>query len=353
MKPIVILINNRDIYHNVRRQVAFFLSLATPVYVILSDNESTYPPLLEWYDAGCPLMLGDFPAWDLSDLQKQFPSATIKAQWDNSPVCLAKFHKQNLTSRELSFGSHYPNGTNFELRRGPNCGPRGCMRWLNPNVRGMSANGFNHNYDAARNDEKTLSESLEKRPLYSFPQKIFGGILVRDDKTTDEMEHQWQTGLPVYDYMFLSDSDIAYHEIGPSFLNDLVNGLETYPVAMGAGVSLKIDDLPICDRTVAIRDHELQFWQHHINRNQALYHRAQPTGELDSDWYRADVDTAGVLRRRNWAGQYPGIRSVKWIATHLPWYFEKGNRPEDFQYYLDHADPAGCHWTAHDLENKT
>lgn len=48
MKPIPILINNRDILDSLVKQIEFFRECPN-AYIVICDNLSSYPPLLDWY----------------------------------------------------------------------------------------------------------------------------------------------------------------------------------------------------------------------------------------------------------------------------------------------------------------
>ena len=174
-----------------------------------------------------------------------------------------------------------------------------------------------------------------------------------------------------FDYYFLSDADMDYSDIDPlTFLSDLQAGLERYPLIEGASASIRLDDIPETNMTRLIREYEGQNWDI----------------KLDDEWWRGACDTAGVLRRvvPGWSGGYTGIRSVKHIARHRPWYFIPESQelprckicgytsedqemwwdhnlckgtippgwrtPPDFQHFYAHANPSGTAYTSFILD---
>jgi hypothetical protein len=208
---IPVLINNRDLLDSVRKQVEFFLTISN-AHIMLADNASTFPPLLDWYATSCPITI------------------------------------------------HHLGG---------NCGPRGAQRLL------------------------------------------------------AELDFD-------YSYFFMVDPDLDFDGVPADFLESLKDGLDKYPSAQGAGVSLRVDDLP--DTPDANRGRETE----------ARYHRKT----LDDQFFEADCDTAGVLRRRNWTGGYEGIRNRTAVVRHLPWYHTDEDRPDDFRWFLRHCNPQGTYYTA-------
>lgn len=289
---IPIIINNRDILDSVIAQIEFF-SQIPEAYIILLDNASTYPPLIEWYRK----MTG------LKDPQSY-------RCW-YSTVSLSKFYF-------------------FPENRGPRAG-------------------------------STILHGLED------------DLNIRD-----------------FRYYFLSDADMGYTGISPTFLKDLQAGLDSYPEITGCGVSIRINDLPDTPMGRKAKYVESGYWTEHPLGT--WIGDGPSVRRPDTRFYVAACDTGGVLRRRSpmWNGDYHGLRSCQHIARHRPTYFVNDsfvcstchNRrviddpmegrgiaigatlpcnkcatiqitPPDFQYYYAHANPEGTCYTAAVLDPTT
>lgn len=171
-----------------------------------------------------------------------------------------------------------------------------------------------------------------------------------------------------YTHYFQSDADLDYTGIdGGQMLNDLLHAFDIFPDIHGAGVSLRIDDLPPTQLAEYARYVEAGNWN---------------LTEPSSNYYLAPCDTAGVLRRRhpNWNGDHSGVRSARHIARHIPWYFVGPDWscptcgrtipdfirlegapvcddcctirlvPSDFTHFYVNASPAGTCYTARVLD---
>lgn len=290
---IPILINNRDLLTTVRKQIGFFHNVPD-CYIVLCDNDSTYPPLREW-------MLGLMTSYPHSIL---IDDNRYKRIWFSPEI--VKYHSD--CPHELFL---FPT----------NLGPRG---------------------------SQTILHLLNKHDAY-----------------------------------FMSDADMDYSDLKPEhLLTDLLNLCTIMPHIQGAGVGIRIDDLPDSEWAEYARVHETGSW---IDMKTAqMYHYEGPeTQKLEwmHYYYVAPCDTAGVLRPlfRQWDGGYlPAVRSAEHIARHLPWYFVPAGwkcptcrgknqnpwsqdpkdvallcgcdrgipMPDDFKHFYSRADGAGTCYTA-------
>ncbi len=132
-------------------------------------------------------------------------------------------------------------------------------------------------------------------------------------------------------FFFTVDSDLDFSLVPTNFMATLMRGLEKFPVP-GAGLGWKIDDVP---STYDVSS-EPQYHSH----------------ILDDDFFLAQCDTGGVLRPRSWNGSYDGIRARHLEVRHLPWYHDDKNRPEDFEYYIQHCNPAGLFFTSREIDQR-
>lgn len=215
-----------------------------------------------------------------------------------------------------------------------------------------------------------VGDGIHPRDRFLFPRRI--GYPVLDDcpdelilfpdnrgpRGTQSIIHE----LEPHDYYFMSDADMDYTGIDPTFLDDLRLGLDSCPEMDGVGVSIRLDDLPQTPMGDYARHVEEANW----GQQYTLDDGDEPV------FYYAPCDTAGVLRRTkpNWLGGYTGLRSVKHVARHLPWYMvdEKwmcpkcnGDKqctlcenvtlqPPDFQHFYANASPRGTTYTSRVLD---
>lgn len=193
-----------------------------------------------------------------------------------------------------------------------------------------------------------VGDGIHPRDRFLFPRRI--GYPVLDDcpdelilfpdnrgpRGTQSIIHE----LEPHDYYFMSDADMDYTGIDPTFLDDLCLGLNSCPEVEGVGVSIRLDDLP---QTLMA-----EYARHVEEGNWKAIRQFMIDGDTDIDFYIAPCDTAGVLRRSvpHWQGGYTGLRSVRHVARHLPWYFTPENTPEDFKHFYANASPRGTVYTS-------
>lgn len=105
-----------------------------------------------------------------------------------------------------------------------------------------------------------------------------------------------------------------------------------------------------------IRTSEAHYWAP-SRRLTSLMH---PSVGPDDELYLAPIDTtlAVIPLEPGWDGDYtPAIRAASinsqpCYALHSPWHHLPETRPADHQWYLDHADPQGTVYTAHQIARK-
>jgi len=122
----------------------------------------------------------------------------------------------------------------------------------------------------------------------------------------------------------------------PVHLNSL---LDRWPVAVKAGLGLRIDDLPDDNPdSPKVQDWEAQWWQ-------------QP---LEVGAFNAAVDTTLAmyppLNQRPHFALGPAIRTDRpYVARHLTWYETPECITDETVYYRRHATPGVSHWVDPDL----
>lgn len=172
-------------------------------------------------------------------------------------------------------------------------------------------------------------------------------------RLVNELREQW-TKLSV-EYYATTDSDIDLDGVPANVLQVAAEILRTKPEIVKVGLALRLDDLPDTKPARLARAAEEKHWQNEIEihiRSFDLALQACPSVTA----YRADIDTTFAVYRLNppWDGSYgPSIRLAgRYQARHLPWYHTDTNRPPDYQWYLDHADPTGTYYTAAEIASR-
>ena len=152
----------------------------------------------------------------------------------------------------------------------------------------------------------------------------------------------WLLGLDLArgcNYYAVTDSDLDLSSVPTDLLNVLSAGLQKFPRANKAGLSLELDDLPVSRATTQVREWEAHFWEK----------------RLDSQFFDADVDTTFALYRAGtgWGGNGgPAIRTDRpYTARHVPWYMTAETITAEERYYLDHCDRAHSAWAGRIMES--
>ncbi|HWB34990.1 MAG TPA: hypothetical protein VHA75_03095 [Rugosimonospora sp.] len=136
----------------------------------------------------------------------------------------------------------------------------------------------------------------------------------------------------------LTDPDVIAPDT--DWLPRLHDLLDRYPTRVKAGLALRLDDLPGCNRdTVKVRAWEHQWWQ----------------TEVEPGVYDALVDTTlalyrplSELPRTFLLGPALRLADVH-SARHLTWYEDTINPGEEITYYRTHVTPGVSHWADPDL----
>lgn len=144
----------------------------------------------------------------------------------------------------------------------------------------------------------------------------------------------WQVPIDSPQYV-VTDSDLDLSGVPSDVLVVLADGLNRYPWAVKAGLSLEIDDLPDGYKfKTMVLDRERPAW----------------SDPVDARFYRANIDTTFAMYRVDppWNGDYgPAIRSARpYTARHVPWYSRTDERDEEELYYLRNLNPQGIFWSA-------
>ena len=152
-------------------------------------------------------------------------------------------------------------------------------------------------------------------------------------------------------YYATTDSDLDLEGVPVDALQVFSHELAVTGSLVKVGCALRIDDLPDTRVGRAAKWNEGQHWKtgfpigfSHIGVGE---NRVAPA-------FQADIDTTFAVYRLNppWTGAYgPSVRVAgEYQARHLPWYHTDENRPPDYQWYLQHADPTGTVYTAVEVD---
>lgn len=123
-----------------------------------------------------------------------------------------------------------------------------------------------------------------------------------------------------------TDSDVVPGETCPdNVLQHLLDILRKYPYLKKVGLGLKTDDISFFDSD-RIRSQEEGFYRH----------------QMEADLYFGAVDTTFALYRnyRHYNIYVSARTTGRFMARHLPWYYDYDNLPEDEQYYIEHANAS-------------
>ena len=138
----------------------------------------------------------------------------------------------------------------------------------------------------------------------------------------------------------LTDPDIELNENLPSdWLQLMYTKLGEYRNITKIGFELRWDDLPNTP-------------QGNSTKNTILneFHKFRLPKE-DLEMYLCDIDTIFALYRPGYPHPgskryYAGIRIAdpRYVARHIPWYFDKNNETDEDRYYINHADLNVSNW---------
>lgn len=131
----------------------------------------------------------------------------------------------------------------------------------------------------------------------------------------------------VKDYYVLTDSDVVLVDSVPeNFIEDIINLHKKYNnTKHKIGLGLKIDDLPL-HLPLAQRAYntESQYWENKIE-------------DTEFEIYAAPIDTTFAVyipeSVPGWGNNCFRLGG-KYVAQHIPWYYDTNNLPDDEKYYL-------------------
>jgi|TARA_B110000858_G_scaffold172471_1_gene203633 hypothetical protein len=182
---------------------------------------------------------------------------------------------------------------------------------------------------------KNTLEFLRKEPrveIHILDQESTYPPLLEFYKTiTEEIHYAKNEGPysawdPKYEYLrkgyfIVADTDCIYDNVPDDWLDVMLHAINQ-PGSPKIGFSLEIEDLPNTDQGKQSYAHEAKYWEN----------------KIDLGW-DAHVDTTFALYRANLSFSYNGIRLDKpYCIQHAPWYIDDCCIPEEWQYYLDHAN---------------
>jgi hypothetical protein len=148
-------------------------------------------------------------------------------------------------------------------------------------------------------------------------------------------------------YYATTDSDLDLSRIPPNALTLFTSMLEEHPELVKVGCALSLADLPDTPAAIRAFRSEADYWAHDVTS----WHR--PIG---APIYAAPIDTTFAVYRLDppWDGAYmPAWRVAgPYTARHLPWHHTDDDRPADYRWYLDHADPQGTVYTAAEISRR-
>lgn len=143
----------------------------------------------------------------------------------------------------------------------------------------------------------------------------------------------------------VTDPDIELNKnLPPDWLETMYQKLGEYRNVTKIGFELRWDDLPNTLQSKNIKNTIL-----------TEYHKIRIPCE-DLEMYLCDIDTIFALYRPgnprpSSKKYYQGIRIVgegRYLARHIPWYFDKKNETEEDRYYKAHANKKISNWAAYE-----
>jgi hypothetical protein len=145
----------------------------------------------------------------------------------------------------------------------------------------------------------------------------------------------WHAGLIAQERgeFAVTDSDLLVDDLPGDTLEHLRDGLRLFPLAIRAGVSLEIDDLPNdAPLTAEVKRWESRFWR----------------DRADAHWFRAAVGCTLAVYRPGSPGPgiyTPAIRADRpYTARHSPWYCTAATLTDEQRYFFEHVDHARSCW---------
>ena len=136
-------------------------------------------------------------------------------------------------------------------------------------------------------------------------------------------------------FFVYTDSDVVPTASCPDdFLNTFLNLMKSNPKLMKVGLSLKIDDLPLCfDKREDVIAWEKQY-----------FNDSEVPG-----YYNANIDTTFALYRPFMTGGASRLKMLRskrpFEAYHMPWYNDSKNMSDEELYYIQNAKTS-THWTS-------
>lgn len=122
-------------------------------------------------------------------------------------------------------------------------------------------------------------------------------------------------------YFIVADSDCIYDKVPDDWLDVMLNALMRSG-AFKVGFSLEIEDLPNTELGREAHAIESRYWE-----------KKTPYG------WDAAIDTTFALYKGHSPFSYDAIRLDRpYTIKHAPWYLNVEDIPEEWQYYLDHAN---------------
>lgn len=122
-------------------------------------------------------------------------------------------------------------------------------------------------------------------------------------------------------YFIVADTDCIYDNVPDDWLDVMLHAINQ-PGSPKIGFSLEIEDLPNTDQGKQSYANEAKYWEN----------------KIDLGW-DAYVDTTFALYRTDMPFSYDAIRLDRpYCIKHAPWYIDDCCIPEEWQYYLDHAN---------------
>jgi len=126
-------------------------------------------------------------------------------------------------------------------------------------------------------------------------------------------------------YYAVTDPDLDLSGVPRDYLQVLMEGLAGNPDVVKAGLSLRIDDLPVNEFTAQVLDKERTYWQ--APRDAKGFYQA----EVDTTFAVYDRDRERLLNQKF----YWSLRAPEpYVARHLPWYLTRENLTVEELYYL-------------------
>lgn len=179
-------------------------------------------------------------------------------------------------------------------------------------------------------EENPLGITIERLSQNYGNFVIFSAQTAIEGHTKPDFLKKYREGEEDY---IVTDSDLDLSGVPLDFLDVLKEGRSKYEWTAKVGLSLSIDNLPECERTIDVLNWERGNWYHRMD---------------DKRFFKAAVDTTFALTRGD--GEPNDfdkcLRTDKpYTAIHVPWTYTADNVPEDEKFFYSRITNAFSHYS--------